>query len=357
MAIFTDQELDDEIERFTTIVPRAGGFASSYEYLHNSYQQKIVATAFHIPNRKTGKIHHFNLSIRIFKRKKKSDHWQEHIDQRTQQAGTYSIIELKVGDAVKNLTKFLNEQFESIGKKIDSKKQIIEYERDIKLNDVIKKLKDLDISDIEEINRGVEINHLKKYKEFLSNNLNKNETFIQNWLDEENGKYRKQRCLIFGLEYIDHKREGSMESKRFDLLTRASKNKNQYVLIELKSPCDEVFQVKRSTSQNGGVSYEYHLSKALSRSIPQILRYKSKFENYSTDSDDLARIGVEKGTIKKSIIVLGTSKNNDPIWVSHFNDLKSTLSNNLEIVTYTDLIDKLDVTIHNLECDLAPDYF
>lgn len=274
MNTYTDQELDDEIERFTTIEPRAGGFASSKEYLHDTYQQKIIATAFHIPNSKDGTIHHFNLSIRIFKRRKKSEPWQEHFDQRVQQAGTYSIIDIKVGNAVENLTKFLNEQFESIGKTINSKKQIIDYHKDISLSDVVKKLKDLDINDIEQLNRGVEINHLKKYKQFLSNNLDKNETFIQNWLDEDDGKYRRQRCLIFGLEYIDHKREGAMESKRFDLLTRASKEKNEYVLIELKSPCDEVFKVKEISNNNQGKSYEYHLSNAISRSIPQILRDK-----------------------------------------------------------------------------------
>lgn len=348
MGTYSDEELNDEIERFTIIEPKSSGFASAYENLHDTYKQKIVAVAFHIPG-KDGLIHHFNLSIRIFKRNKKSEPWQEHIEQKFQQAGTYSIIELKVGKAVENLTKFLNEQYEFIGKKIDTKKQIVEYQGDISIGDLLKKLKDLDIKDIEEINRGVEIQHLKIYKDFLSKNLDKNETFIQNWLDEEQGKYRKQRCLIFGLEYIDHKREGAMESKRFDLLTRASKEKNEYVLIELKSPCDEVFKVKTIANQNGGNSYEYHLSSAISRSIPQILRYKSKFENFKEDSDDLSRIGVEKGTIKKSIIVIGTSKNNDPIWVSHFNDLKATLSNNLEIVTYTDLIDKLDVTILNLE--------
>jgi len=351
MDTYSDQELNDEIERFTIIEPKAGGFASSHKILHDTYQQKIIAVAFHIPG-KDGLIYHFNLSIRIFKRKKKSEPWQEHVEQKIQEFGTYSTIELKVGNAVENLTKFLNEQYEFIGKKIETKKQIVEYQSDISLSDVVKKLKDLDIKDIEEINRGVEIKHLKKYKDFLSNNLDKNETFIQDWLDEENGKYRKQRCLIFGLEYIDHKREGAMESKRFDLLTRASKEKNEYVLIELKSPCDDVFKIKETNNKNGGKSYEYHLSSAISRSIPQILRYKSKFENYAQDSDDLSRIGVEKGTIKKSIIVLGTSKNNDPIWVSHFNDLKATLSNNLEVVTYTDLIDKLDVTILNLESEI-----
>ncbi len=356
MNTYSDEELENEIERFTTIEPRSKGFSTAHRYLHDTYRQKIIAVAFHIPD-KDGNIHHFNLSIRIFKRSKKKEPWEEHFDVKEQPSGTYSVMELKIGNAVENLATFLNEQFEFIGKKIKTKSKVVNYQKDIDLNDVIQRLKSLNMEEVEKLSRGVEISHLKKYKEFLQSNLDKNEKFIQNWLDEDNGKFRKQRCLIFGLEYIDHKREGSLESKRFDLLTRASKEKNEYVLIELKSPCDEVFKIKEITNPNGGKSLEFRLSDALSRSIPQILRYKSKFENYSEDSDDLMRIGVKKGNIKKSIIVIGTSKNEDPMWNNHFNDLKATLSNNLEIVTYSDLIDKLDVTIHNLESKIQNDTY
>jgi len=356
MDKYSDEELEQEIERFTTIEPRSNGFSTAYRYLHDTYRQKIIAVAFHIPGT-DGSIHHFNLTIRIFKRSKKKDPWEEYSDIKDQSYGTYSVMELKVGNAVENLTKFLNEQFEFIGKKIETKSKVVNYQKDIDLSDVIQKLKSLDTDEVEKLSRGVEISHLKKYRDFLNSNLDKNERFIQSWLDEDNGRFRKQRCLIFGLEYIDHKREGALESKRFDILTRASKEKNEYVLIELKSPCDEVFKIKEVENINGGKSQEFHLSDSLSRSIPQILRYKSKFESYSEDSDDLLRIGVEKGNIKKSIIVIGTSKNENPVWRNHFNDLKATLSNNLEIVTYSDLVDKLDVTIHNLESEVEQDVY
>src|SRR5690348_10184762 len=68
----------------------------------------------------------------------------------------------------------------------------------------------------------IQIKVLEEYKAFLENNLGSNETFIQNWIDgkidsngqsanlseEEIRKVKKSRCLIFGLEFIDHKREG-----------------------------------------------------------------------------------------------------------------------------------------------------
>ena len=64
----------------------------------------------------------------------------------------------------------------------------------------------------------IQIETLKDHKKFLEENLDKNETYIQNWLDENDAQFRKQRCLIFGLEFTDHKREGELSSKRFDLL-------------------------------------------------------------------------------------------------------------------------------------------
>jgi len=63
----------------------------------------------------------------------------------------------------------------------------------------------------------VQIQILRSHIEFLKTNLGQNETFIQNWIDEEDGKYRKQRCLIFGIEYIAPKREGRLSGKRFDI--------------------------------------------------------------------------------------------------------------------------------------------
>ncbi len=126
--------------------------------------------------------------------------------------------------------------------------------------------------------------------------------------------------------------------------------RNEYVIIELKSPCDDIFKIEeRETKQ--GTSVEYHLPLQLSRAIPQILRYKSKFLNAADDDDDLRRIGVEKGDVIKCIILLG-NKVNDPIWKDHYNSLKNNLSSNLEIWTYSDLIEKLDIAIKNLEENL-----
>lgn len=346
---FTDEELEQELGSWE-IQPRANGFAKSYKTLYKTHWTTIAAKSFLIPNKETGKIHHFDISIRIFKRNKKSDPWEEQIETDENPYGYHRQLDIDAGGgkAVRELTNFLLAQYELIGSKIESNKVVIDKPTDIDVQEFIRKMS---LGQIEDFSQGIKIKALKEYRDFLENNLDKNESFIQDWLDEENGKYRKQRCLIFGLEFIDHKREGELSRKRFDILTKSSMTSNEYVLIELKSPCDDIFKIVQKNTSNDGTSVEYHLSPQLSRAIPQILRYKSKFEKLPEDDDDLRRIGLPKGEIKKCIILLG-KKSDDPVWVDHFKSLKNNLGGGLEILTYSDLIEKLDVTIKNLEENL-----
>lgn len=346
---FTDEELEQELGSWE-IKPVANGFAQSYKTLYKTFRTTIAAKSFLIPNKDTGEIHHFNISIRVFKRNKKSDPWEEQIEKDQNPFGHHRQLDINAGNgkAVRELTNFLLAQHELVGTKIESNKVIIDKPNEFDIQEFINKMS---FGQIEDFSQGIKIQSLKKYRDFLHRNLDKNESFIQGWLDEENGKYRKQRCLIFGLEFIDHKREGELSRKRFDILTRSSMNNNEYALIELKSPCDDIFKIIEKETSNGGTSVEYHLSPQLSRAIPQILRYKSKFEKLPEDNDDLRRIGLPKGEIKKCIILLG-KKNDDPVWVDHFKSLKNNLGGGLEILTYSDLIEKLDVTIKNLEENL-----
>ncbi len=346
---FTDKELQQELGSWQ-IDALSDGFASSYKTIYKTKFTTIAAKAFLIPNRETGEIHHFDLSIRIFKRKRTSDPWEEYIDENENPFGYHRQIDINAGSgkAVRELTNFLLAQYELIGTKINSSKVVIDKPTDVDIQELVSKMS---LGQIENFGQGIRIQTLKEYKQFLIENLDKNEKFIQDWLDEEDGKYRKQRCLIFGIEFIDHKREGELGRKRFDILTRASLNSSEYVIIELKSPKDNVFKIVEKQSSQGGTSVEYHLSPEISRAIPQILRYKSKFESKTEDDDDLKRIGIEKGLVKKCIIIIG-QKSNDPIWIDHFVNLKNNLSNTLEIWTYSDLIEKLEITIKNLEENL-----
>jgi len=346
-----DQQLEEEI-RAVSIQERARGFAVSEEILYKTIYTTIVAYAFHIPD-SSGKIHHFDLKIKKYFRKKKSEPWEAVFDETKKDLVndylSYSInLNLGNGLAVKNLAEFLNAQFEVIGKKIDKEKVVVDNPEEIDIGDLLGKISK---GRADELSFQTRIQSLKEYRNFLIENLDKNEKFIQDWLDEDRGKYRKQRCLIFGLEFIDHKREGELSRKRFDILTKTNELSNEYVLFELKSPCDDTFQIKEVENENGGKSTEYHLSPQIARSIPQILHYKSLFESKTEEDDDLQRIGIKAGKISKCIILIGQRKG-DSVWENHFRAVRNNFSNLLEIWTYTDLIHKLDITIKNLEENL-----
>jgi hypothetical protein len=210
----------------------------------------------------------------------------------------------------------------------------------------------------------IQVGVLEEHKEFLENNLDKTETFLQHWIDgkidkdgneinlpeEEVKKIRQSRCLIFGLEFIGHKSQGIVNSKRFDILTRVSEDKNDYVLIELKGPTSDVFERKVTTNINGGSSEEYSLSSDISRAIPQIAEYRNNLEEGS--EIDWQRIGLPKGRISKCIIIIGVKNERDFLWQSHYHSLRRNLISSIDIMTYTDLISKLDITIKNLKENL-----
>lgn len=191
---------------------------------------------------------------------------------------------------------------------------------------------------------------LKKYKnklqEFIDNNAS--ETDVQNWLDEDGHKYRQQRCLIFGLEYIDFQREGSVSSKKFDLLTRIGSKDVDHVLIELKSPADDIFEVSQSYSTNSPTS-AYQIHRHLARAIPQILEYKSMLEAKPAGDAELEKIGIKgKVNIGKCVIVIGKHRD-DARWKQNRDNLVRSLGSTLEIWTYSELHNKLESTIDNLE--------
>ncbi|MCC7469826.1 MAG: DUF4263 domain-containing protein [Bacteroidetes bacterium] len=190
----------------------------------------------------------------------------------------------------------------------------------------------------------IQIDILKSHINFLKSNLDQNEIFIQNWIDEEDGKFRKQRCLIFGLEYVDPKREGQVAGKKFDVLTEH--DMEHHVIFELKSPKDNVFKTITNPTVTGGTTTEYHLSPELSRAIPEVLGYRKLYEN--AHSEELEKIGIKvKKPISKCVIILGTRKD-DAVWRENFECIANSL-NGIELLTYNHLIDRLENAVKNLE--------
>lgn len=218
---------------------------------------------------------------------------------------------------------------------------------------------------------NIQVQLLVKYKEFLEEIIKKVqdeninsvktdswETFIQKWVDakidaqgnelqnegEQRTRESRSRCLIFGLEFIDHKREVLDSGQRMDVLTRINSNigSKEYILFELKSPKAEIFEDEDT---------ELKISRKLSRAIPQVLDYKNDFETKEDGDKDLDRKGLTAGKVVKCIIVIGVTKDNER-WKKVFRSLKLNFSNQIEIWTYSDLIQKLDSIIRNLRENL-----
>jgi hypothetical protein len=223
------------------------------------------------------------------------------------------------------------------------------------LTSATKNLDGIDYASNQNLNLATNLKILKdnlsKIEYFISNESS--ETEIQRWLDEDKHKNRRARCMIFGLEYVNHKREGQANGNKYDLLTRigVGDDNEERVLIELKGANADIFKIKNDQTLNDGKTEEFHLSESLSRAIPQILEYKRKLEekSKSVEDEDMRRMGeFSKITISKCIIVIG-SKKDDKRWQANFLDLKKSFNSILEIWTYTDLKNKLSSTIKNLE--------
>jgi hypothetical protein len=232
-----------------------------------------------------------------------------------------------------------------------SSEQLKEYMNNSANKDEVVKIADELGADVSEILRTKStLTLLKSYRQKLQDFINSNasETDVQNWIDEDDHKYRQQRCLIFGLEYIDFKREGSVNSKNFDVLTRVSSKYIDHVIIELKGPSADIFEVTSAETINNTTD-TYKIHGHLARAIPQILEYKSALESKQPGDAELEKLGIfHKPHIGKCIIIIGKHSDN-PRWKANRENLVRSFGSGLEIWTYTELINKLDATIQNLE--------
>ncbi len=185
----------------------------------------------------------------------------------------------------------------------------------------------------------IRVDILESLKTQLEGNLTNNERNLQSWIDEN----KKVRCMIFGLEFIDYKREVSFGNSRFDILTEQSGL--DHVIIEMKSPNVGLFDVVRK-STNNGEKEEYIISKDLGEAIPQVIKY---FDEYQRENDEtFKKNGVLKKRVSKAIILIGRNEKDNIVWQEHFNRLRHRLSG-IEILTYDHLVEKIGNQIENLK--------
>ncbi len=355
----------------------SGGFASSnLFFLRDTWQTKFIVTAFHIPG-KNGIIHHFDLHLVKFGKKRKHESWIKN-----------EICDIRE-EEVEKLYTFINQQSKLIGKKLNNA-----YYR-IFSADSPTTLKDLDIA-IDLILRNKEIDFkqldqegskkvlqlvknilegknilLEKglYQELISSRSDKktidsykqdltdfnkllgsvstSETDMQNFLEN--------RLWFFGLNYIQSHRNSksrfqSSLGTEYDFLLEGF---NQvYDIAELKCPNDPLFEVEKIGERGRALSnrIDYKFSSKFSRALHQVLSYMDEFEenfnHIKTDQPDLKNFMYPKGTIIISKRSLFPKSGKNSIKYLH---LINRQFSNIDILTYDDLADRGKIVIDFLE--------
>ncbi len=161
-----DIKLNEEVEAIS-IDAKSRGFGVSRQVIYKTDFTTIIAHAFHIP-KKDGTIHHFDLKINKYKRKKTAEPWEAVVDEAEDHFhGDFQSMKIDAGngEAVKKLTEFLNAQYQAIGQKIEKKKVIIDNPEEI------------DFSFIKHLNQ----NKLKNIDSLVS--VARLEDIIKNWND------------------------------------------------------------------------------------------------------------------------------------------------------------------------------
>lgn len=320
------------------------GFANATKLVKDTEYTKTVVTALHVPNSE-GKIHHYDIDVYRFKRSKPSDpnNWERQSE--------FSLRE----DEVKNLFAFLVEQNTLLGLKFDEKYATVVYsDREFRPEDFesirafLGKLSPEQLhtalasdENIEIVTKSLpklRIDLLERLISELQGLLDKSEKEVREWLD----KNPKINCLIFGLEYVDYKREVTFGNSQFDVLTDISGT--EHVIIELKSPNRLVFQVQIRRLKNG-TKTDYILSPDLAEAIPQTIKYFREYEREPAET--FIKNGTEHKKVPKAIIVIGRNQKDNPVWQDHYCDLRNRIAG-IEILTYDHLVEKIQNQIVNL---------
>jgi hypothetical protein len=355
----------------------SGGFASSsLFFLRDTWQTKFIVTAFHIPD-KSGAIHHYDLHLVKFVRKRKSDLWIKN-----------EVCDIREEEVGKLLT-FINQQNKLIGKKLDNAYyRIFSADSPTTLKDLdiaidlILKNKEIDFKQLDQEGSERVLQLVKKilegenvllekglyqqlitsrsdqktinsYRQDLAdfNELLKSdstsETDMQNFLEN--------RLWFFGLNYIQSHRNSKSKFQsslgtEYDFLLEGF---NQvYDIAELKSPNNLLFDVERTSERERALNnrVDYKFSSKFSRALHQVMSYMDEFEenfgHIKTNQPDLKNFMYPKGTIIISKRSLFPDSGKNSIKYLH---LINRQFSNIDVLTYDDLADRGQIAIDFLE--------
>jgi|YNPMSStandDraft_2_1061718.scaffolds.fasta_scaffold29316_2 hypothetical protein len=338
-----NKKLQEEIEAIS-IEAKSRGFGVSKRIIYKTDFTTIVVHAFLIP-REDGTIHHFDLKINKYKRKRKNDPWEPVIDELEEHDhGIFQSLKLDAGngEAVKNLTEFLNAQFKTIGKKIEKKKIIIDNPEDIDIS-LIKKL---DKKKLQSINSLVSVKALEDIlKNWKNNKTNDNEEFWIN-LFQNNSWILSQifSCPFIHIGtkfYCGGKEDDDRGGVKGDLLYKNNLT-GSLAFIEIKTPETKIISKKYRGDDNRKENIIYSMSDDLTGGVNQVLNQRKVYQQHFGDNN---------GKIlhnSKCILIIGKIENLDVGMKRSFEFYRSSLRE-VEIITYDELFDRISALLNFLK--------
>lgn len=333
-----ERKLNEEINAIT-IEAKSRGFGVSKQILHKTDFTTLVVHAFHIP-KEDGTIHHFNLKINKYKRKRKNEPWNLVVDEiEDYEHGDFQSMKIDCGngEAVKKLVEFLNSQYEAIGKKLEKKKTIIDNPEDVDLSFI----KYLDINKLKDIDSLVSVSKLENIlKDWDKNKDNNDEEYWQK-LFQNNTWILSQifACpfLLVGKKfYCGGKEDDDKGGVKGDLLYKNNLTGN-LAFIEIKTPKTDIISSQYRGKEEGKENIIYSMSNEVSGGINQVLNQRKIY--LTTHGDNNGKFLHNA----KCVLVIGKIKDfqNDDEKKS-FELFRSSIKE-VDIITFDELFGRIRV--------------
>ncbi len=331
-----DQKLSEEIDAIS-IEAKSRGFGVSKQIIYKTDFTTVAVHAFHIP-KKDGTIHHFDLKINKYKRKKKKDPWDLVMDDiEEHEHGNFQSLKIDCGngDAVKKLTEFLNAQYQAIGQKIETKKAIIDNPEEIDLSFI----KFSDLNKLKNIDSLVSVSRLEKILSIWEGNKeNIDEEFWQKIFQDHTWILSQIFSCSFvqiGKKfYCGGKEDDDKGGVKGDLLYKNNLTSN-LAFIEIKTPKTDIIGGQYRGDEEGKENVIFSMSKDVTGSVNQVLNQRKVYLNTHGDNNGKFLHNA------KCILVIGKIadfKNEDE---KKSFELYRSSSKEVEVITFDELFGRI----------------
>jgi hypothetical protein len=339
-----DIKLNEEVEAIS-IDAKSRGFGVSRQVIYKTDFTTIIAHAFHIP-KKDGTIHHFDLKINKYKRKKTAEPWEAVVDEAEDHFhGDFQSMKIDAGngEAVKKLTEFLNAQYQAIGQKIEKKKVIIDNPEEIDFSFI----KHLNQNKLKNIDSLVSVARLEDIIKNWNDNIgNNNEEFWQQLFQNHTwilSQIFSCPFILIGKKfYCGGKEDDDKGGVKGDLLYKNDLTGN-LAFIEIKTPETKIIGNKYRGDEDGKDNVIFSMGDELTGGINQVLNQRKIYLNTHGDNNGKFLHNA------KCILVIGKIKNLQSNDEKKSFELYRSFSKEVEIITFDELFGRIQTFLNLLK--------